>query len=474
MSASNIDPDIQAAFSNTAPAASSHANVDADILDAFKADDSGKTNSRAPSTQEATSGPLGFINGIAELGGKSVLNIPYNAMHGAQGILRQALGSDRNAPDSPAIEALRFPLSENAKNAGSSIGETLAPITAPVGKEISKNLGRLAPIASDVASMAPAASMAVGGASRLADLSDLPEVSAIEQGHPLTKAAQSEIEEMETHAKAAEAAGVTLPPRQVTAAQGYANNGARRDLGLPQNAPITDGLLDAAKKQNVTPAYQAAKAVPDYSLGPKYQEALDKINLSKIDPEWRPPTTGTMSGERAVELSGQLRSVARGMYEDAGNMNLTYAQRAEARTAAQAHYQAAKAVEGGFREGAGNPQIADAWDQARIYNAKTEAWRGALDGAGNVSGPKIKKLLADEPITGPMKEVASVVAQYPELFRSTRLQTPQEGMLKRGLRSMAPIAGAAAGEAIAPGSMGSMGGAALGEYTAQKFLGPGR
>jgi len=308
---------------------------------------------------------------------------------------------------------------------------------------------------------------------------------ALEQGHQLTSAAQSEIDQMQTHASTASAAGVDLPPREISPAQAYANNAARQDLNLPKNAPVTDGLIDAAQKQNVAPAYEAASNVPKFELGPGYQDAISKVKLDKIDPEWRPPTNGTMTGQQAVDSSKQLRSIARGLYQDADNYNLTSVQQNQARTAAQAHYQAAKAVEGGFREAvtaddaaktaAGTPttagaDTADAWDQARVYNAKAETWRGALDGAGNVIAPKIKKLLNDEPITGPMKDVASVAAQYPELFRGTRLQTPTEGLIKRGVRAVAPMAGAAAGAHIA-GPLGSMAGAGLAEYGVNKTLG---
>lgn len=310
---------------------------------------------------------------------------------------------------------------------------------------------------------------------RLASAAEARAAAAIEDSHPLSAAAKSEASDMQTHATAAEQAGVTLPPREVSPAQAYVNDAARRDLNLPKNAPVTDGMLDAAKKQNVSPAYEAVKKTPAYELGPQYQEAIGKVDTAQIDPKWRPPTDGTMTGARAVELSGQLRSVARGMYDDAENMNLTYAQRQAAREQAQAHYQAAKAVEGGFREGAtaadaaksaatgvqtnAGATLADNWDKARVYNAKTEAWRGALDGAGNVSGPKIKKLLNDEPVSGPMKEVGSVVAQYPELFRSTRLQTPQPGIIKRGAAAAAPMVGAGVG-----GFVGGPGGAMVGEH----------
>lgn len=307
--------------------------------------------------------------------------------------------------------------------------------------------------------------------------------SALEQGHPLTSAAQSEIDDMQTHANAAEAAGVNLPPREVSPAQQYVNNAARRDLNLPQNAPVTPGLLEAARKQNVSPAYEAAKNVPEFQLGSKYLDAIKNVDLDKIDPSMKPPTAGTMTGQQAVELSQNLRHEASSWWD--------YAQGSggpPARATAKAYTAAYKAVESGFREGAtsadaaaseakgspvrDNTAIADNWDAARKYAAKTYAWEDTLDGAGNAAGPKVKKLmLQGEPISGPMKEAASVVAQYPELFRGTRLQTPQEGLIKRGVRAVAPMAGAAVGAHLA-GPLGSMAGSALGEVGAQKFLGP--
>lgn len=449
---------------------------------------------------EITDGPVGFINGAAELAGKGLVGIPYAAAHGALDLARTAHFPNTDAPGSPEpswMDFIKPQMSENARNVAGAIGSS--PVLAPVNAAIDygkNNFPTITRVAGDVASIVPAAGAIRGigktiGASSDAVSAAKAAESAIEEGHPLTSSAQAERSEMEGHANAAESAGVELPPREVSPAQAYVNDSARRDLNLPKNAPITDGLLDAAKKQNVSPAYEAVKKVPEYDLGPNYQKAISKVDLSQIDEKYRPPTDGTMTGARAAELSGQLRSVARGLYDDAGNPNLTYAQREAARTQAQAHYQGAKAVEGGFRESAGATDaaqsaatgtasanataVADNWDKARIYNAKVEAWRGSLDGAGNVSGPKIKKLLNDEPVSGPMKEVGSVVAQYPELFRSTRLQTPPaEGIIKRGARAVAPVAGAALGNFVAPGSMGAAGGAALGELAADKLLGPAR
>jgi len=290
--------------------------------------------------------------------------------------------------------------------------------------------------------------------------------------HPLQGIADAERAEMQTHAQALESAGVDLPPRELTPQQQWVNRQAGTDLKLPENAPVTDAMIDAGKKLYASPANEAVKAVGTYRLGPKYEAAMKGIDLSKIDPEWRPMPNGMMDGQSAFELSAQLRSTARGLYDDAENMNLTYAQRTEARQAAQAHYQAAKAVEAGFREGTGQTEIADNWDAARVYTAKAEAWRGAIDQAGNVSGPKIKRLLGDEPITGPMKSVASAVAQYPEMFRSTRLQTPAPpGLVRSVTAKAAPVVGGVIGAVSPLGPIwGTAAGATLGERFANRLL----
>jgi len=276
----------------------------------------------------------------------------------------------------------------------------------------------------------------------------------IEQGHPLTQAAQNEAAEMDTYAKAAEDAGVKLPPREVTPAQQYVDNAARRDLNLPKNAPVTSGLLEQARKTYVQPAYEAAKAVPEYELGPAYQNAINGVDLSKIEPELRPPVSGTMSGEEAVRLSQSLRHEANAWYDYADG-----AGGPAAKATAKAYRDAYKAVEAGFKEGA-DPAVAKAWTDARTYAAKTYAWEDSLDGAGHAAGPKIRKLLqTGEPISGPMKEAASVVAQYPELFRSTRLATPAPGLARRGAAALSPMAGAGVG-----GWLGGPGGAMVGEH----------
>lgn len=493
--ARQYDPDVIAASGGDAPSAATPParKYDDDVVAASKPEI--LKPKRVGWSEENLAGP-------SEIIGSTIANIPHGMAHAGVDLYRRFTGGDTSAPDPSIVRATEVPMGQGGK-------QLLGDITQLPGikqgiegaKSADSALGRVSPtaqdivhqtagVAGDIADLTPLAGGVAKGVSILRDAKAAKAASLIEDGHPLSDAAKAERAEMDTHSAAAEKAGIELPARQVSKPQGYVNDAARTDLNLPKNAPITDGMIDAAKKRNVSPAYEAVKKVPEFQLGPKYQEAIKGVDLDQIDPKYRPPTEGAMTGARTAEVSGQLRSVARGLYEDAGNPNLTYAQREAARTQAQAHYQGAKAVEGGFREAAsagdaaesaasGNPvntrsSVADRWDKARIYNAKSEAWRGAIDGAGNVSGPKIKKLLGDEPISGPMKEVGSVVAQYPELFKSTRLQTPGEGLLKRGARAVAPVAGAAAGTALFPGPMGASGGAALGELMSDRLLGPRR
>jgi len=109
---------------------------------------------------------VGFINGVAELGGKSLANIPSAAAHGAVDLWRRWSGGDTDAPDPAAVRAITVPLSENARNVGSSLGVSLDAAAAPyqnpvatkiLNSDVSKNY--IAPVVKDVAAIAPAAAI---------------------------------------------------------------------------------------------------------------------------------------------------------------------------------------------------------------------------------------------------------------------------------------------------------------------------
>jgi hypothetical protein len=145
----------------------------------------------ANTTQESSDGPSGFINGIAGTVGKGILNVPYAAAHGAQDLYRRVTGGDTNAPDSPAVNALHVPLNQNEQNASSAVVNspmisdarnavgTLAKEDFPVSDSAKDFIGNyVAPVAGDVASMAPLATAGTGAISKFSDLPSLPPIKA--------------------------------------------------------------------------------------------------------------------------------------------------------------------------------------------------------------------------------------------------------------------------------------------------------
>jgi hypothetical protein len=147
-----------------------------------------------------------------------------------------------------------------------------------------------------------------GGAASLAGRAEQAAASqAIEEGHPLTAVAKSEQARLEGYRTSAQQQGLELPDRQISPAQEYANNAARRDVDLPKNSPVTANVLEAARDERVGPAYAVAKKTPEWTVSPKYQKAMSGIDTSKIDEEFRPPVDGTLDGKRAVELTQKLR-----------------------------------------------------------------------------------------------------------------------------------------------------------------------
>jgi hypothetical protein len=355
------------------------------------------------------------------------------------------------------------------------IMSTLADLTRPIGKlgsAVHQGISdltspRTADVIGDIATLAPGARGA---------FSKLEPGTSIEQGHPLSQAAQAESERLGGFKSRGEDLGLDLPEggtdarhaKAATNNRPVANAAVRNELQLPQNAPLSPQLLDAARTQYASPAYQAVRSVPEIPLGPKYEQALGEIdNLGDIPARYRPPASGSITGSQAVDMSRYLRnkankyfSAAKGnpLFEDIG----------------QAHWDGAQAVEDAVKDhlqttGQGN--LATAWDNARVYAAKTYSVENALDGAGNVKVTALKQqLLKGKPLSGNLETLANLGAQYPEAFKTTRVTMPQAGPIRKGASYLAPIVGGGIGAAIG-GTPGGAIGAAGGEYAAGKILG---
>jgi hypothetical protein len=207
------DPEISAAFgAGSTDTAASPISDDPEIHAAFAEDKD--LPARSSQRGEITTGPKGFINGVAELAGKSVLNIPHAAAHGAVDLWRRATGGDTAAPDPAIVEAIHAPLSANAKDVGASIGSGIGsyvpdrlPGDPAAGADVNeaatfgsgptiKLLKRAAPIAADVASIVPlagaGANLVKGGRASLAAASEaVPAAASAQDIVNTSSAAQS-------------------------------------------------------------------------------------------------------------------------------------------------------------------------------------------------------------------------------------------------------------------------------------------
>jgi hypothetical protein len=359
------------------------------------------------------------------------------------------------------LGTLTKPIGEGLHAAHEAIAGVTSPRTADVIGDVAtllpfKGTREIPGAVADAASQIPGVRTLMPGAN-----------SAIQESHPLTAVAKQEQAALDAHAQAASDAGVET--REVTPANRYFNNLANKNLQNPTNAPVTHGMIDAAEEAKSSPAYRAVDNTPAYDLGPQYQSAIKSIDMQQIDPKFRPPLGGQMSGAEADNLSKNLRDRARGFYDDASN-NARYNtdERVAFKDKADNYYAAAKTVEAAFREGSGDTQLADSWDAARRFHAQAEAWRSTIDNAGNVNPTKIRRVLGDE--SSPEMQQAAANADRLQ----TRASTQSPGLIKRVVGAGLPVAGAALGNMIAPGHFGAAGGAALGELAAEKLTSPRR
>lgn len=300
-----------------------------------------------------------------------------------------------------------------------------------------------------------------------------PEVTA-NAPHPLAEVAESEASRLASAREAGVQAGLDLPDR-VTAPQVRAsNNMVAQELNLPPDKPITQGVLSAARKEFGSPAYEAVSKVSKIQLGTAYEDAIEGVDLSRIDESYRPPEGGSITGERAVDLSRYLRKEANKYYAAAkGNP--------EFEKIADAHWDAAEAVEDAVERrlrASGNGQLATNWDNARTYIAKTYSVQNALDGAGNVVVPALKRqLLKNKPLSGNLETLATLGAMYPDAFKNTPA-APTVGVGRQAvaaaIRHLGPPAAGAAGSALGPlgAAGGVVGGKVLSDRIANRIAPP--
>ena len=332
---------------------------------------------------------------------------------------------------------------------------------------------RTADVMGDIATLATAR---LGGSKVEVDAAAAP----IQEGHALTEAAKTEATRLGGFKQRAEQIGLKLPEggtpdEHSVAALGnrpLVNDVARQDLRLPKNSPLTPDMMDAARDTYVSPAYKAIESLKEpVPLGDEFRTSINdlvKTTRGEFSPKLVPPQGSEISGADAVEYSKSARYRARVLDRRAAQGD------PEAAADAQLYRRSAEAVEDAVQshlESSGQGALSKAWDDARVYAAKSHSYEDALDGAGNVQASNLKKQLftKKKPLAGDQEMLANLAAQYPEAFRTTRVTQPQAGIIRRSAAEAAPIVGGTAG-AWAGGPLGAAAGAAIGKGVGSKIL----
>lgn len=437
----------------------------------------------------ATSAPPGDIQptwmGAAKGVGEGALTMASGGLkaitHAVNDLLPDAIGGEGSRA---AVEKeinrdpiLNYqPQTEEGKYLMGKIRTLMTPVTWAGNTAhdfLKRSFGeRTADVAGDVTTLAP---FAVRDAMDIRGMASQRAV-AIEEGHPLSGAAEEESGRLADMKSRAEDAGFDLPEggtaeRHANASvnnRPLVNDAAREELDLPKNAPLTPNMMERARQANVRPAYQAIENLKEDI--PLDRAALDEArtaNMNAAPNERLPfPKEDTLTGAEAVDFSKKARYLANQLEKNVANPF--------AKQDAQMYRDAAEAVENSVEshlKTTGREQLSADWDNARVYAAKSYSVESALDGAGNVRASDLKSQLLKKgkPLTGGLEDIANLAAQYPEAFRTTRVTMPRPGLIRKGIAAAAPIVGGAVGSSVA-GTPGAAAGAATGEYVGSKIV----
>jgi hypothetical protein len=491
---SDIDPDVQAAFGGPAPAVSTPGtlpSVDDDVAAAFSGSDWSERPKTAAETATVGQRALGAGEAILHAGSGVAGALGGGIAYlGVLGSPHPEVASDVQRG---VQEALTYePRTPVGKQYSSGSGSTLPDWASKAGQGTSDALTKLgvpAPIAAGTGAAVNTGVNAIpmvvprgapGAGARL----DGPTVD-LGGPHPLAAAAKAETARLAQIKDTGAGAGLDLPEGGTPArhAQAATNNRpvvnamARDELNLPPNAPLTPNLLNKARETYASPAYETIKAIPKIELGPDYHADIAGLdeNPAEFSPKLKPPEGDSMTGADAVDRSKKMRYRAN-QYDRQASISGS----PEASDLADLHRTAAEAIEDAVRDhlnGVGQPELAQNWDDARTYTAKTYSVQNALDGAGNVKATALKQqLLKNRPLSGNLEVVANLAAQYPQAFKLTQEAAPQAGLVRRAAAAVAPglatAGGGAIGSIFGPGgaAAGAMGGRVVGENIANRIV----
>jgi hypothetical protein len=292
------------------------------------------------------------------------------------------------------------------------------------------------------------------------------------QVHPLQEAANAVQSDIDATKAQASAQGFELSDKAPSVPQQISNRLSREQLNLPKDSPLYPDMLHAANKAYVSPAFEAVKSWPQPIKLSDYTKATleDVKPLMPANEVKALPSGDEITAQQGVDASIALRAKAKQFPDYGVNAN-----NQSWESVAKAHVDAARAIEGDIRTNLssnGQESLADDWDNARVYRAISGAYEDALDGAGNVRVPELKKQLLRQgvPLTGNAAMLAKIGAAYPEMFKATPA-APQVGIVKKAVASTLPAVLGAAGAHVG-GPFGAALGVGAGESLGNKVLRP--
>ena len=368
--------------------------------------------------KETTEGPEGFANGLAELVGKGLGNMPLAAVHGLVDLVSRASGHGAQ-PESPPT----FPLSPNAQSVGQGIsntlGEAAAPyqnplVTAAAGSEFAKNY--VAPVASDVAAVAPAVGAGAGIAGAVGDARAA--AAAARPAAPpygLQTGAENPI--------ARNVAGSSARPAVAAHNQSIADPVLGAQAGVPPGTKITPKTLDDARAAPESVYQRAEQHIPEGPLSPNAEAAVRNVGADDMIVH-SPDTQATIDAQKARLLSGPLTGPqvvnAQRALRFNGFRNVG-AEDPEQTALGQAQLKMADALHQHMVDTIppDAPVSADQLKAARVALAQNHTVESVLGPNGNLNLTKLAKIHNDNPgmLSGPMQEIAQFASDHPEVTR---------------------------------------------------------
>lgn len=258
------------------------------------------------------------------------------------------------------------------------------------------------------------------------------------------------------------------------------NELARKDLGLPENTPLTAEAFDKARSAHSAP-YDNIRKIGVMQAS---DDVLGELNGLKLDP------LSTSNPEKAAKVNAVVDRVAsqvanglsgdnvvgqiRGFRKDANQVLKNPNASPIDIDVAETNLSIANALENLIENNISNPKALDDFRKARTAIAKTYDWERATGVTTKQVDPLQVAKLAEKgkPLTGVLADVANVAGNFPDI---ANLNLPKEPLLYQRLRRGG--AGGTAGFVLGGGPVGAAVGAGLtslgSEATANMLTRPG-